>query len=111
MSNALITFKSRITGKNADVSIYSDRIEWSQQRSINWWLVLFTCGLWLLVPRGKAGSEMIPLKRVSSVVTNRKNPLYTTVTVNAGGNSIDMNVSHEEAENIKGTLNSLILAL
>lgn len=109
MSNLLFTTKSRISGKNADVNIYSDRIEWAQQKSINWWLVLFTCGLWLLVPRGQAGSEMIPTKRISSVITDRKNPLYTTVTVVASGNTLSMTVNHDEAEDIKRILSSVIL--
>lgn len=113
MNTTLITtFKSHTTGKNADVAIYSDHIEWVQQRSINWKLALVTCGLslvTLLFPH-QAASEMIPVKAISSVTTVRKNMLWTTVRVVAPGNTIDFNVSHDEARGIANTLNSLILA-
>lgn len=111
-TNLVTTFKSHTTGKNADVSIYSDRIEWVQKRSVNWKLAIITCGLslvTLLFPR-QAATEMIPIKHVNSVTTSRKNLMWTTVRVMAPGNTIDFNVSHDEARGIASTLNSLILA-
>lgn len=113
MSNAILSFKSHTAGRNADVTIYEDRIEWVQKRNINWTLALFTCGislLTLLIP-GSAGSEMIPIKRVGSVTTFRKNVLFTTVRVYSTGNTVDFTVSHAEADNIKGILNNLVLAV
>lgn len=113
--NALLTFKSHTAGKNADVTIYEDRIEWIQKRGLNatfWVLTLLTGGFWaltLLLPRG-GSSEMIPIKRVSSVTTNRKNPLFTDVRVYCSGNTVDFTVSNAEAEKVKSTLNSLVLA-
>jgi hypothetical protein len=117
MSNAILTFKSHTAGKNADVTIYEDRIEWVQKKSLLsspgfWAGVIFTCGLWALVlfiPLGTS-SEMLPIKRVSSVTTNRKNPFFTDVKVYATGNTVDFTVSNDIAEKVKATLNSLVLA-
>lgn len=118
MSNAILSFKSHTAGKNADVTIYEDRIEWNQKRGFNlnatfWILTLLTGGFWaltLLIPRGSS-SEMLPIKRVSSVTTNRKNPFFTDVKVYASGNTVDFTVSNDLADKVKETLNSLVLAV
>lgn len=115
--NAILTFKSHTAGKNADVAIYEDRIEWVQKKSLLtsplfWVGVLLTGGLWalvLLIPRGQS-TEMIPTKRISSVITNRKT-IFTEITVIASGNTVSFNVTNDQAETIKSTLNSLILSV
>jgi hypothetical protein len=117
MSNAILTFKSHTAGTNADVTIFEDRIEWVQKKnpwtSPGFWAgILFTAGFWaltLLIPRGQS-TEMLPIKRVSSVTTNRKNPFFTDVKVYASGNTVDFTVSNDIAEKVKATLNSLVLA-
>lgn len=89
----LLKFKSKIEGKNADVTIMSDRIEWSKQ--------------------GLSGrilsTEMIPVKAVTSVTTKRSGLTVTTVSVIASANSIEFRVPHPEADKIKSILTSLIL--
>lgn len=113
MSAAILSFKSHTAGKNADVTIYEDRIEWVQKRSINWVLAFCTAGmslLTLLLPGRNAGTEMIPIKRVSSVTTSRQNVFFTSVKIYAGGNTIDFVVTHDEATHIRNFLNNLILA-
>lgn len=115
--NAILTFKSHTAGKNADVAIYEDRIEWVQKKSPLtspgfWAGCLFTCGLWaltLFIPRGQS-TEMLPIKRVSSVTTNRRSPFFTDVKVYATGNTVDFTVSNDIAEKVKATLNNLVLA-
>lgn len=87
-----VSFKSHINGKNAEVTIHPDRIEWSLS------------GLF----RQKA-SEMIPMKMVTSVSTKKNGLRYTSVIVNASGNILDFRVSHDEAKKIKSILTNLIL--
>ncbi|PYY32772.1 SHOCT domain-containing protein [Curtobacterium sp. MCBD17_030] len=111
----LYSFTSHIAGKNAKVAIYRDRIEWDRPRGVSGVKMtagLLTGGASFLATGfkgGKAGSEMIPVKNVSSVVTRRDGMLNTIVSVITSGNSIDFRVSHAEAKQIREILNSLIL--
>ena len=115
MSAPLRTFKSHIDGKNADVEIYADRIVWDRKRGMSAGKLgagLATGGLSLLATgakSSKAGSEMIPVKAISSVITSRDGLMYTKVSVIASGNTIDFRVSHAEAPAIKDLLTSLVL--
>jgi hypothetical protein len=110
----LLRFKSKIEGKNADVAIYVDRIEWSKE-TLSAGKALAagaTLGLSLLktgTGGRNMGTEMIPVKAVSSVTTKRDGLTVTRVTVIASGNTIDFRVPHAEAEGIKGVLTQLIL--
>ncbi|AWB88086.1 SHOCT domain-containing protein [Mycetocola zhujimingii] len=61
------------------------------------------------VRNGKTGSEMIPVKNITSVTTKRDGMLNTVVQVVTSGNTIDFRVSHAEAAQIRGILNDLIL--
>ncbi|MEV7785103.1 SHOCT domain-containing protein [Streptomyces sp. NPDC088106] len=76
-SDALMTFKSHIEGKNADVAIYHDRVEWARNRGMSAKKLtagFLTGGASLLatgVRSSDAGTEMIPVKNISSVVTKR----------------------------------------
>jgi hypothetical protein len=111
----LYSFTSHISGKNAKVSIYPDRIEWERPRGISGGKItagVLTGGLSVLatgVKNGKTGSEMIPVKNISSVATKRDGMLNTIVSVITSGNTIDFRVSHAEAKQIRETLNQLIL--
>ena len=113
---ALLSFKSHIGGKNADVQIYTDRIEWHMARGVSGGKVtagILTGGLSMLatgVKNGKAGSEMIPIKSVTGVSTKRDGMINTIVTVTSASSAIGFRVSHKEAEQMRQLLNSLILA-
>lgn len=114
-SAPLMTFKSHIAGKNADVAIYHDRIEWARSRGLTGMKLtagLLTGGVSLLatgVRGGAAGTEMIPVKSVSSVVTKRDGLMFTKVVIVASGNTIDIRVPHDAAPGIKSLLTDLIL--
>lgn len=116
MAEALLTFTSHIAGKNAKVRIYSDRIEWERPRGVSAAKLtagFLTAGASLLatgVKNGNSGTEMIPVKSISSVTTKRDGLLNTLVQVITSGNTIDFRVSHSEAENVRALLNQLILA-
>ena len=107
--SALLEFTSHIAGKNAKVAIYNDRIEWEQQGRITATRVL--TGAALVTGARKGGStEMIPIKAVTSVTTRKDGIRNHAVSIIAGGNSIDMRVSKDEAEQIKRTITQLMLA-
>jgi len=113
---ALLKFKSHIDGKNADVAIYSDRIEWHLARGVSKGKVtagIMTGGLSMLatgVKNGKSGSQMIPVKGITGVTTKRDGMINTIVSVTSSSSSIGFRVSHKEAEQMRQLLNSLILA-
>lgn len=111
----LYTFTSHILGKNAKVSIYADRVEWAVARGVSAGKLtagVFTGGASLLVTgvkNGKAGTEMIPIKSISSVTTKRDGLINSFVSVITAGNTIDFRVSHKEAEIVKSTLTQLMI--
>lgn len=115
MSNVLYSFVSHIDGKNAQVRIFSDRVEWEKPRGVSGGKVaagLMTGGLSLFatgVKNGKSGFEMVPVKSITGVSTKRDGVLNTIVSVIASGSRIDFRVSHGEAEKVKVILNDLIL--
>ncbi|MEV8090254.1 SHOCT domain-containing protein [Streptomyces nigra] len=114
-STALMTFKSHIEGKNADVAIHHDRIEWSRPRGMSAKKLtagFLTGGASLLatgVRSSDAGTEMIPVRNIASVVTKRDGLLFTKVVVVASGNNIEFRVPHDTAPRIKTLLTDLIL--
>lgn len=114
-TGALMSFKSHINGKNADVEIYSDRIEWLMARGVSGAKVtagVLTMGLSMVatgVKNGKAGSQMIPMKSITGVTTKRDGMINTIVTVTSSSAAIGFRVSHKEAEQMRQLLNQLIL--
>lgn len=111
----LYTFTSHIAGKNAKVSIYEDRIEWAVARGISGGKVtagFLTGGLSVLatgVKNGKAGTEMIPVKSMTSITTKRDGLMNSKVSIITSGNTVDFRVSHSEATIVKETLTKLMI--
>lgn len=95
---APMSFKSHIDGKNADVMIHPDRIEWALEAPR------------LAVFKKQRGSEMIPINRISSVATQKDGLRFTVVRVITTGNTIEFRVGHGQAQEIKALLSSLMLA-
>lgn len=114
-SSPIHVFTSHIEGKNATVSIYSDRLEWVKPRGISGGKItagLLTAGVSLLatgVKGGKSGTEMIPVKSINSVTTKRDGMINSKVVVVTSGNTIEFRVSHSEANEVKDVLTRLIL--
>lgn len=111
----LYQFTSHISGKNAKVSIHVDRIEWELPRGVSGAKLtagVLTLGASMLatgVKNGKSGTEMIPVKSISSVTTSRDGMMNSKVSVITSGNTVDFRVSHAEAKTVKDTLTQLIL--
>lgn len=114
---SLMTFKSHIDGKNADVQIFTDRIEWKVARGVSGAKItagVLTGGLSMLatgVKNGKAGSEMIPMKAITGVTTKRDGMINTIVSVTSSSAAIGFRVSHKEAEQIRQLINQLVLSI
>ena len=113
---ALMSFKSHINGKNADVQIFADRIEWKLARGVSGGKLtagVLTGGASLLVTgvkNGKAGTEMVPMKAITGVTTKRDGMINTIVSVTSSSQAIGFRVAHKEAEQIKNLLHQLVLA-
>jgi len=105
---ALMEFTSHIAGKNAQVAIYDDRIEWEQRGRLTATRVL--TGAALVTGRKGGSSEMIPIRAITSVTTKKDGLRNHAVSIVTAGNTIDMRVSKEEAEQIKATITRLMLA-
>lgn len=112
----LYVFTSHIDGKNAKVSLYPDRLEWARPRSMSGGKLLMgtlTGGASLLATGVKdnksGGTEMIPVKMMTSVSVARDGMLNSKVLVTVSGNVVDFRVSHAEAKTIKEHLTQLIL--
>lgn len=117
-TDVLMTFKSHIAGKNADVAVYPDRIEWHQEARTGMStgkkaaLGFATAGLSLAVTGvsgAKKGSEVIPVKSISSVTTEKDGMRFTKVQVICSGNTVDFRVSHAEANPIRDLLTQLVI--
>jgi hypothetical protein len=87
-----MTFKSHIEGRNADVSIYPDRIEWTRK------------GLF-----GRADSSVILVRSIQGVTTHKAGLAYTTVKVTAGSSVVAFRVTKRQAADVKDTLTRLML--
>ena len=109
----LLEVTSHVDGKNAQVRVYPDRVEWSRKGmsgGAKAALGVATMGLSLAATgvKGRGGSEMIPIKSLTSVTTKR-DKFQWNVTLIASGNTIEMRVSKGEAEELKRTLTQLML--
>lgn len=114
-TDPLMSFKSHIGGKNADVTVFSDRIEWqlnSMSAGSKLALGVATAGLSLAktgISGASKGSEIIPVKSISSVTTKKDGIRFTKVSVICSGNTVDFRVAHNEANPIRDLLMQLIL--
>lgn len=106
-------FKSHIQGKNADVRVFPDRIEWGKK---SWMSTgakvatgVVTVGLSLPFTgvKGRDDREMILLRSVTSV-TSSKGVMYTVVSVIAAGNTIDFKCSNGQADPFKDLVLRLV---
>lgn len=113
-SAALYEFTSHVSGKNARVRIFPDRLEWERPRGVSGGKLLagaLTMGASLLatgVHDGKHGTETIPIRAISSISTRRDGFVNSIVSVHSAAGAVDFRVSHAEAQTVRDTLNRLI---
>ena len=110
----LMTFKSHVDGKNADVAIYVDRIEWAQPGAVSLTRMATgaaTAGLSLLKTGVRKGgsAEMMPVKSISSVTAGKDGLRFYKVVVIATGNTVEFRVDKKDGEAAKALLTQLVL--
>lgn len=94
MTEPLMQFKSHIAGKNADVRIYPDRIEWAQEKSLT---------------NRSPSTEMIPVKNISSVQSVRAGMTMYVVNIITTGNTIGVRAPKATADAMRDLVTQLIL--
>lgn len=108
-----MTFVSHIEGKNARVSVWPDRVEWDRKgrmgAGVKAGLAVATVGMSYLATgvTRKQSNEVIPVKSIMSVTTKRGMGLQTKLQVITSGNTIEMRISHKEAEQVRTVLMQL----
>lgn len=105
----LMTFKSHVAGKNADVTVYPNRVEWKRTDHLGTGgkvaLGAMTMGLSLAATgvRGRNDQDMILMKAIQSV-TSKNSGMQTLVSVTASGGVIEFRCSRAEADRFKQLL-------
>lgn len=114
MTAPLMQFQSHIDGRNADVAIYDDRLEYSMKRDLSGAKLatgLMTAGMSLAATgfrkKGTAGTASIPTSAITGVSTERDGLRYTKVVVASPSGRIAFRVSHGEAPGIRDLLTRL----
>jgi hypothetical protein len=117
----IVEITSHITGKNAQVRVYSDRVEWEIAKTVSGAKItagVLTMGMSLLATgigtRRGSGVEMIPMRSITSVSQRRDTAFNEVVSVITSGNTIDMRCSKADADRLRqvimaginGTLNA-----
>ena len=90
MTEPILEFTSHIDGRNADVTIYPDRIEWRKRSLI-----------------GRGDTNMIHMRQIQGV-TSKGGLLHTTVQIRAGLDTIGLRVGKDQAATVRATLTELI---
>lgn len=108
-----MTFTSHISGKNATVEVYPDRVEWLWKG----WMstgakaatALMTGGMSYLATgvRGQRGSESIPISAITHVAS-KTHRFQDYVVLSTSGGNVEMRVSKAEADALKKLLHELI---
>ncbi len=83
---------SREDGKNSQVRLYPDRIEWIKEQAIS------------SLPRGKADPPVIPLHTVISVRARRDGPLFSKVLLRTAQHTIVFRMYTPQAEVVRDAI-------
>ena len=103
----LLTFTSHISGKNATVHVFPDRVEWEWPGRVTLTRALGGSMLTGSVRKG-ASTQMIPIRAITSVTSQKDGLRNWRVSIITSGNTIAMRVSKDEADRLKGTLLNLM---
>ncbi|MDR2256962.1 MAG: hypothetical protein LBE25_13360 [Arthrobacter sp.] len=109
--NPLLQFTSHVGGKNATVSVFPDRIEWSKKgyKIAHATKATMTAGLSLLGGK-KDESEMVPMKAISHVATKRDGLMNSKVVLSTAGGQLEFRVSHAEAKQVQQVVQQAMLS-
>ncbi len=95
--NVLFQGVSHDPGRNANVTLYRDRLERVKEARLT------------SVSRARQDTEVTPVRAVSSVQAKKDGILFTKVTVFASGNNIEFRFGHDEAQRCRAALMQLVL--
>ena len=90
-----MAFTSHIEGRNAKVSIYPDRIEWTRTK----WNLLGS----------RTDTNMVPIRKIEGVTTHHASLVNDSVKVAAGAAGVEFRVPRAKAADIKSTITRLML--
>lgn len=110
----VMQFKSHIDGKNADVTIWPDRIEWERlgtRRGLSAKALVSTMGMSAVAAGFRKGKDtnMIPIRAIQGITTHKGGIGYTNVEMTTGGDKITFRVTKDQAEDVKATITRLML--
>jgi len=109
----LLELTSHIAGKNAQVRLWPDRLEWSRKGRLSTGakagMAAMTLGMSYLATgvRGKQEGESIPIRSISHVQRGNSG-FQDKVTIRSAAGDLEMRVSRAEADRLVGELNALI---
>jgi len=95
MSAPLMEFQSHVAGRNSNVQVFADRIEWAKNT--------------LTKSVRRRDTNMIPIRQIQGVTTHRAGLLYTMVKVATASDAIEFRVNRSLADEIKSTISKLML--
>ena len=101
--NPLGTFKGRTDGGAVDVVVYPDRVEWALKSHKRAAMRMFGAGA--------DKTEMMPIRTISSVTSERSGIAFEKVSLIATGNTVDFKLAKKDAENAKNLIQQLMLSL
>lgn len=81
---ALMAFKSHVEGRNARVTVWPDRIEWTRHRML-----------------GRDDTNTILTRSVTGIKTHKGGLQYTTVSIQSGASSVAMKVTKAQAAELR----------
>ncbi len=109
----LMQLKSHINGRNADVSIYPDRVEWSRKGILGTaakaTMGVMTMGASLLatgIRRSEEG-EIIPIDQISHIAKKRGMGINTVVVLTTSAGDLEMRVGHADADRVIQLVNAI----
>lgn len=110
----VMQFKSHIEGKNADVTIWPDRIEYQRlgaRRGLSAKALVASAGMSALASfsRKSHDTNMIPIRAIQGVTTHKGGIAWTEVELTTGGDKIAFRVTKDQAGQVKSTISRLML--
>lgn len=102
----VLEFTSHVEGRNARIFVYRDRIEWEKPRGVM--AKLTSAATNGLLGAGSAGTNMIPMRQVTSVTTKRDGLINSKVCVITSGDDVEFRVSHDTAKAVKAAISQLL---
>lgn len=111
MEQPIYEVTSHISGKNAQVRVYQDRVEWERGKSASKAKItagVLTLGTSLLVTgvrtRKHAGVEVIPMRSITAVASRRDSMINDMVVITTAGAAIEMRCSKTDAAQLRNMI-------